>query len=453
MNENLVLFILGTTGVGKSKLAIELAKEFNGEIISSDSMQLYKGGDIVTNKVTKEEMNGIEHHMMSILETNTMDYNISNFTSTALPIINEIINKGKLPIIVGGTHYYTLSLIWNNSIISENEQPPINNSNNNNEKDDKEEKGDILNVEYSYEKLKELDPVMAEKLHRNDHRKIKRAIDICLNNGGLKNSDIIRSQNNRNLRFRSCLLWLECLDDNILLQRLNSRVDDMYSRGLMKEVFDLFQNHNINKESTEDFTKGISQAIGIKELYPCYESRNLSKKDQEKTESLGLEMVRVRTKRYAVNQVKWIKKLTQDQLLEIHRLDTTDLTKWNDIVLRKSIEIVKEYIDNPKEKTGYLDNSKKTVNPAQSLDNWKKHYCDKCQREINGDHQWNEHIKSKFHLKGGLSKKGEKKRKYQELLQQKSDNNNNIINEDDGEIEHVDKKLNLDSDNNNSSNS
>eukprot|EP01132_Coremiostelium_polycephalum_P009642 gene9642-11819_t len=85
--KELLVFILGTTGVGKSKLAIELAKEFDGEIINADSMQLYKGGDIVTNKVTDIEMQGIPHHMMSFLSLDTMDFNVGNFVSMVIPIV------------------------------------------------------------------------------------------------------------------------------------------------------------------------------------------------------------------------------------------------------------------------------------------------------------------------------------------------------------------------------
>ncbi|EGC36355.1 hypothetical protein DICPUDRAFT_151185 [Dictyostelium purpureum] len=388
VNQSLVVFVLGTTGVGKSKLAIELAKEYNGEIISSDSMQLYKdAGDITTNKVTTEEMQGVPHHMMSYLPMDTLNYNVGDFTLKAIEVV------GKLPIVVGGTHYYTCSLLWSNSIISyDNDTPKVNDSSNDIENLDKEK--------YSFEKLKEIDSVMAEKIHKNDIRKIKRSLDIFYSTGK-KQSDIINTQfESKKLRYRSCLLWLECKDQQLLETRLNTRVDEMIERGLIEEVFNIFKHPSITQVTTENFTKGVTQAIGIKELYNYYVllnqynqnekefkskyniiSNNITgtttslissndtnssattptidkeklkdeKKLKKEKEQLNKELfnaiseIKSHTKRYAIRQVKWISKLSPENQLEILKLDSSDLAKWNDNVFQVSKNYLESFLTN-----------------------------------------------------------------------------------------------------------
>ncbi|GFO47983.1 tRNA dimethylallyltransferase [Plakobranchus ocellatus] len=107
-----LVVVLGATGAGKSKLAIEIAKVFKGEIISADSMQIYKGLDIITNKVTEEEQSEAPHHLISYLEPDHKHYNVVDFRDAALPIINDLFTRSKIPIIVGGTNYYIESILW-----------------------------------------------------------------------------------------------------------------------------------------------------------------------------------------------------------------------------------------------------------------------------------------------------------------------------------------------------
>ncbi|XP_012945509.2 tRNA dimethylallyltransferase [Aplysia californica] len=111
-----LVVVLGATGAGKSKLALEIAKLFNGEIISADSMQIYKGLDIITNKVTEEEQRECKHHMISYLDADYKHYTVVDFRNAAQPIIEDLLSQRKLPVIVGGTNYYIESLLWDFTI-------------------------------------------------------------------------------------------------------------------------------------------------------------------------------------------------------------------------------------------------------------------------------------------------------------------------------------------------
>uniref|UniRef100_A0ABD2WEC7 Uncharacterized protein n=1 Tax=Trichogramma kaykai TaxID=54128 RepID=A0ABD2WEC7_9HYME len=165
-----VLVILGATGTGKSKLGIQLAKKFNGEIISADSMQVYKGLDITSAKVTKEEQSQAKHHMLDVVDP-LNEYTVVNFRNQALPIMQNLVNKEIMPIIVGGTNYYIESLLWKILIDdpktsesdSEGDFSPL-----------KIRRIEETSNEELHNRLKEIDPEMADRLHPNNRRKVIR---------------------------------------------------------------------------------------------------------------------------------------------------------------------------------------------------------------------------------------------------------------------------------------
>ncbi|GAM23367.1 hypothetical protein SAMD00019534_065420 [Acytostelium subglobosum LB1] len=494
-NERLVVFILGTTGVGKSKLAIELAKKYNGEIISSDSMQLYKGADVITNKVTNEEMEGITHHMMDILEINQMDYNVGAFIATVIPIIDDILARGRLPIIVGGTHYYTTSILWSNTLISFDEDTsqnvqsmafatsPTSTPSNTSTTSTTTTTTTTTTMAtsptplpvqdriYTYDKLKEVDELMAKKLHKNDARKIKRSLDIYYDTGK-RHSDMVLEQK-KTQRYRSCLIWLDCSGD-ALEQRLNDRVDTMLTRGMVREIFDVFQRDDIiNQNSTENFTKGITQAIGVKELYPYYQLR-VKRTDGDEADNQmeraeldkGVQQIKIRTRQYAIKQRKWVKKLTDYDQLVLHRLDTTDLASWKTSVSDVAHDIVQTYLDNKESErynrqhqlgdgdsgdgNGNNNNKKQKTKSSSSLDKWEKHYCEVCDnKELNGALQWRNHLKSKVHNNkvAKLERQRERERKSQLEATQTQGVNDVPINDDNN------ADVIVNDDNNNSSSS
>lgn len=167
-----LVVILGATGTGKSKLAIEIGKRLQGEIISADSMQVYQGLDIVTNKVTAEERNQCTHHMIGFVDPLVSTYTVVDFRNKAVALIDDMHKRNKLPIIVGGTNYYIESLLWKVLLDTgqENEEPGDGGDGSPNRKLELEKLGGAE----LHKRLAEVDPDMAAMLHPNDKRKIAR---------------------------------------------------------------------------------------------------------------------------------------------------------------------------------------------------------------------------------------------------------------------------------------
>ncbi|XP_011494437.1 PREDICTED: tRNA dimethylallyltransferase, mitochondrial-like [Ceratosolen solmsi marchali] len=223
-----ILTILGSTCSGKSRLGIELARKFAGEIISADSMQVYKGLDIITAKVSKEEQAMAKHHMIDIIDP-LYEFKVSEFKNRAVPIIDNLIENGKSPIIVGGTNYYIESLIWKILI----DDPNI--SNNESDKDEGSSLPKIRRIEKDnlkdlYKKLIQVDPEMADRLHPNDKRKIIRSLEI-FERHGIPQSEILKEQRRAGgsglggpLRYKNNIIfWLSC-DKNRNALKLRKKI-------------------------------------------------------------------------------------------------------------------------------------------------------------------------------------------------------------------------------------
>ena len=196
-----VFVVLGATGVGKSTAAIQLAQRIDGEVINVDAMQMYQGLEVATAKVTVEETQGIRHHLLSFLSPSET-YTVKDFRDSALPLIEEIQARGKQVVLVGGTLYYIQALLWPSLI----DEIPEASARTGNGAAKVEDEGD-----YSYERLCKVDPEMAEKLHPNDFRKIRRSIEI-FEETGERNSVLIQRQkgmqSSQELRLQCLLFWL-----------------------------------------------------------------------------------------------------------------------------------------------------------------------------------------------------------------------------------------------------
>lgn len=234
--------ILGCTGTGKSDLGIAIAKHFNGEIISADSMQIYKGLDIATNKVTLDEMDGIPHHMMSFVDPSCSAFNVHKYRELVLPIMESLWKQNKLPVIVGGTTYYIESVLYKDNLVATN---TYQNESENLEKYSNEE---------LYERLKEIDPISASQVHKNNRYRVIRAIKIFELTGHRK-SDIIEAQHENSeselggkLRYPNSLVFYLDAQKDVLIERNNIRVDKMVDKGLRKEI-EHFQDKAILKLS------------------------------------------------------------------------------------------------------------------------------------------------------------------------------------------------------------
>ncbi len=256
-----IIVILGPTGVGKTKLSVELAKRLNGEIINADSMQIYKGLDIGTAKIKEEEKEGIPHHLFDIKEVRE-DYSIYNYQIDGRKVINDIIKRGKTPIIVGGTGLYIKSLLYDYNLNYEKECDTY----------------DTLSTEELYNKLLELDKNAV--VDKNNRRRVIRAINYYKEN----NKSISDNKTNK-LLYDVAFIGLTT-DREKLYQIINSRVDKMINDGLINEVKKFFDEGI--------YSKPLINGIGYKELYKYFE-KEISLEE-------AIEKIKQNSRRYAKRQ-------------------------------------------------------------------------------------------------------------------------------------------------------
>ena len=270
-----VLCIVGPTAVGKTKMSIELAKQLNGEIISGDSMQIYRGMDIGTAKATMDERQGIPHHLID--EKNPDEpYSVAAFQQTVRAKMEEIKSRGKLPIIVGGTGLYIKSVLYDYEFAGESESKEI----------DEAKYGHLSNEEL-HAKLATVDEAGAKDIHPNNRKRVIRALEIY-ETSGVKKSEMIEKQEHKMI-YDACLIGLTD-DRNVLYDRINKRVDTMYETGLVEEVKALF-DEGIPAESQS------IRAIGYKELYDYF--KGLISLEESK------ELIKRNSRRYAKRQYTW----------------------------------------------------------------------------------------------------------------------------------------------------
>lgn len=270
-----VLCIVGPTAVGKTKMSIELAKQLNGEIISGDSMQIYRGMDIGTAKATMDERQGIPHHLID--EKNPDEpYSVAAFQQTVRAKMEEIKSRGKLPIIVGGTGLYIKSVLYDYEFAGESESKEI----------DEAKYGHLSNEEL-HTKLAAVDEAGAKDIHPNNRKRVIRALEIY-ETSGVKKSEMIEKQEHKMI-YDACLIGLTD-DRNVLYDRINKRVDTMYETGLVEEVKALF-DEGIPAESQS------IRAIGYKELYDYF--KGLISLEESK------ELIKRNSRRYAKRQYTW----------------------------------------------------------------------------------------------------------------------------------------------------
>ena len=242
-----VLAIVGPTASGKTALSVELAKMLNAEIINGDAMQVYKGLDIGTAKIAKEEMDGIPHHLFDLLEADET-FSVAQYQAVVRQQIAEIHGRGKLPIIVGGTGLYVQSVLYDFRFTEEASSITVRNRLEN----ELEQYGpDVL-----YERLEKLDPIDAKKIHPNNHRRIIRGLEIIEVTGKTKGD---HEQNvGANALYHHLIIGLD-MPRELLYERIDRRVDMMMMQGFLEEAQTLWDIGIRNTQSV--------QAIGYRELH------------------------------------------------------------------------------------------------------------------------------------------------------------------------------------------
>ena len=285
-----VIVICGPTASGKTSLSIELAKKINGEIVSADSMQIYDEMQIGTAKPDKEEMQGIQHYLIGNIEP-TKRYSVSEYKKDAINSIKEIIQKGKTPIIVGGTGLYVNSLIYGI------DYPEIETDLKYREELEKivEEKG----LEYLYNQALKIDSQAMKNISKNDQKRILRVLEIYKETGKTKTQMEIESRKNK-IPYDYKVFALN-MPRETLYDRINKRVDIMIEKGLIEEVERLYKKYG------EKLTTSM-QGIGYKEVVE-YLKGNYTKEEM-------IEKIKMETRRYAKRQITWFKKIENIKWLD-----------------------------------------------------------------------------------------------------------------------------------------
>lgn len=278
-----VAVITGPTATGKTKLAVALAKEFDGEIVSADSMQLYRRMDIGTAKVSPGETEGIAHHMIDVAEPDE-SYSVSRYVEDAAKCVDDILSRGKLPIIAGGTNLYIDSLISGRDFAD--------NEGDNALRGELDRQYDALGGEKMLEKLQSFDPERAAKLHPADRRRIIRAIEVFKLTGKTITQHDLETQQ-RPPRYDAAVIALDFADRAKLYERIDRRVDLMVREGLFAEVEGLLAE-GLSDECT------AMQAIGYKE--PAAYLRGEITKDE------AIELIKRESRRYAKRQLTWLRR-------------------------------------------------------------------------------------------------------------------------------------------------
>lgn len=294
MEKKPILVIVGPTASGKSSLAVELAKIFYGEVISADSMQIYKGMDIATAKPSIEQMQGIKHHLISFVEQN-QSFSVADYVSIANKTIEEVSQRGKLPILAGGTGLYISSLIDNIKF------------------DDSTSNLEIREKLYSQakangnksllEKLNEIDPETASLLHENNLSRIIRALEIFEVSGKLMSNQKINSRLEES-PYNFCIIGLNYANREDLYSIINERVDIMTDEGLVEEARLIYENTKL---------KTAHQAIGYKELLPYFENKISLQK--------ALDSIKQLTRNYAKRQLTWFRRDLRINWIELNKND------------------------------------------------------------------------------------------------------------------------------------
>ena len=277
----IVYVIGGPTASGKSKLAVELAKKVNGEIISADSMQIYKEMNIGTAKVNKEEMQGVQHYLVDFVSPDER-YSVSNFKKDAEKAIEKILEKGKTPIVVGGTGLYIDSLIY--GIEFQNEEVDL-------EYREKLNKiADEKGLESLYKKAQEIDPEAMKKISINDRKRIIRVLEIYHKTGKTKTEQELQSRKNE-VKYEYKVFAIT-MDREKLYERIEKRIDFMIEQGLIEEVKQILEKYHT-------FPTAM-QGLGYKEVVEYLEG-SCTKEEM-------IEKIKKETRHYAKRQLTWFRK-------------------------------------------------------------------------------------------------------------------------------------------------
>lgn len=297
-----VLAVVGPTASGKSSLAVRIAKEVDGEIISCDSMQVYRGMDIGTAKATKDEMQGIPHHLIDIVSPNE-PFSCADYTVAARAATDDVISRGKMPIFCGGTGLYLESAVFDRTMTSPPSDPLL------------RQMLEERSIDENYAELLSVDPESAAAIHKNNKKRVIRALEIY-RLSGITKSEFDRISSEMPSRYDTRIVVLDCSDREYLYRRIDDRVDKMIADGLALEVRRL----SLDKNTT------AGQAIGYKELSAALCG--------ECTIEKAIADIKQASRNYAKRQITWFKRYKNALHLDI--CDPESIDDFVKLLLKKT---------------------------------------------------------------------------------------------------------------------
>ena len=300
----------GPTATGKTALSVALAKEFGGEVINADSMQIYRGLDVGTAKPTAGERQGIPHHLMDFLPPEA-PYSVADFTAAAAPLIEQLNSAGKLPIVTGGTGLYITSLMKGTAFAPEKTDPAI--------RARLQAEADEQGSAALYARLQQIDPAYAEKLHPNNLPRVIRALEL-FEATGRRMSEQQRAALAAEPPYRSLCICLTCRDRAELYRRIDRRVDSMLQNGVLEEAKLVYDNRETYRTA--------AQAIGYKEFFPYFAG--------EKPLNDCTNRLKQATRNYAKRQLTWFR----------HQADGVWLYVDEKPPAPRAAELVRQFLQN-----------------------------------------------------------------------------------------------------------
>ena len=414
---------------------------------------MYEGLPIATNKIPVAERKSIPHHLLGCIKLDEEPWSVGKFKDQAIKTIEEIRSRGKLPILVGGTHYYTQSLLFKDFVIGDEDEEP----------GDTLTKGEeqtwpILgaSTEEMLLELQKVDPFMAKRWHPNDRRRIKRSLEIWYMTGR-RASDIYEEQRKRRstprfdyhgndgtsygdkysttkqlpiypLRYDSLILWPHS-SARELKSRLDARVDVMVKDGLLLEVesmYALFRNLKLEGR-TLDVTQGIWAAIGYKELLPYTKASQIKSKSPKEIEALkqeGITQTKDHTRQYAKRQIRWVRRklihaLDYSKLSRtLFFLNGSDLSRWSEDVEGPANNLVADFLAGTALPHPYsLSEAAEALLQPVEKEDMAARYCKTCAKTLMSEGEWQNHIEGKRHKR---AQRAENKGKGDERPRSKS---------------------------------
>ncbi|XP_030522377.1 tRNA dimethylallyltransferase 2 [Rhodamnia argentea] len=426
-----VVVIMGPTGSGKSRLAIDLASHLPIEIINADSMQVYRGLDMLTNKVPLDQQQGVPHHLLGTVSPN-VEFTAKAFRDSAVPLIDEILSRNNLPVIVGGTNYYIQALV--SPFLLDDSMDHMDDSHLDETPGDEHDNFEVDSNRdrnpLTFDRLKDVDPVAAQRIHPNNQRKINQYLSLYAQSGLLP-SELFQSRTVENWgrvensKYDCCLICVDpCLP--VLDRYVEQRVDCMMEAGLLNEVYDIYCPNS-------DYTRGLRQAIGAREfedflqvyIADAGDSETSSSHDKNMLkENIGLilaslptnqlkvllqeavDKLKLNTRRLVRRQKRRIRRLQTLFGWNIHYVDATEAIScqsedsWIKQVVQPSVQRIRSFYGESVSIMPDVEGPKGSATNLLQTDLWTQYTCKACgDRVLRGAHEWEQHKQGRAHRK------------------------------------------------------